>query len=129
MEHRSLGGSDLIGGSVRFAGVLKMTQPLDVLTAGFVWPGDLPGWLVRFIGVSEFAGAVGLLLPALTRIRPSLTALAAAGLALVMLLAAFFHISRGGVFCAWNQPGIRSDGAMAVFVAWGRSKKAPIHPR
>jgi hypothetical protein len=29
-----------------------------------LWPGDLPFWLVRFIGVVEFAGALGMILPA-----------------------------------------------------------------
>lgn len=109
-----------------FGGFIKMTWSMDMLTAQMVWPGALPVWLVRFIGVSEFAAGIGLVLPALTRIRPSLTVLAATGLALVMLLAVFFHISRGEYSVLGTNLAF---GAMAVFVAWGRSKKAPIHPR
>ena len=39
--------------------------------------------------------AAGLILPGLTRILPFLTALAAAGLMIVMASAAFFHLLRG----------------------------------
>jgi hypothetical protein len=67
-----------------------------------------------------------LLLPALTRIKPSLTALAGAGLATIMLLASLFHISRG-------EPQVLPVnlvfGGLAAFVAWGRWKKAPIAAR
>jgi hypothetical protein len=45
--------------------------------------------------VCEFAGAVGLILPAATTINPGLTALAATGLLAIMVLAVPFHISRG----------------------------------
>jgi hypothetical protein len=48
-----------------------------------------------FIGVAELLAAVGLILPALTRILPWLTALAAAGLMIVMGSATVLHIVRG----------------------------------
>jgi hypothetical protein len=60
-----------------------------------MWTRALPPALVRFIGVSELAGALGLIMPAITRIKPRLTPLAAAGLVLVMIFAAAFHILRG----------------------------------
>src|SRR5262249_35593818 len=53
-----------------------------------------PGLRV-FIGVAEILAAVGLILPGLTRILPSLTALAAAGLMIVMSSATAFHLYRG----------------------------------
>ena len=52
-------------------------------------------WLIRFIGISEILGAVGLILPSLLRIRPSLTVAAAWALALVMLLALPLLSARG----------------------------------
>ena len=86
----------------------------------------LPLGLVRFIGIAELAGAIGLILPAVTRIAPSLTPLAASGLTVVMILAALFHISRG----EFPQLGfVILLGALASFVAWGRYKRAPIAPR
>jgi putative oxidoreductase len=108
------------------AGVMKTTQPIAELAQNLVWPGAMPPALVRFIGVSEFLGALGLVLPAATRIKPSLTPLAAAGLALIMLLAAIFHVLRGELQAL---PINFLFGALAVFVAWGRSRKAPIPPR
>jgi uncharacterized membrane protein YphA (DoxX/SURF4 family) len=108
------------------AGVMKSTAPISELAAQMGWPGVLPPALVRFIGVSELAGAIGLVLPAATRIRPQLTPLAAAGLALVMVLAALFHVARA----EWGAlPFNFGLGALAAFVAWGRWKKAPIRPR
>src|SRR5258708_6898799 len=50
--------------------------------------------LAIFIGISEVAGAFGLILPAATGIAPILTTLAAVGLAIIMILAVIFHLSR-----------------------------------
>ena len=55
---------------------------------------DLSKGLVTFIGISELAGAVGLILPMASGIAPVLTPLAAAGLAIIMLLATGFHLKR-----------------------------------
>ncbi len=54
----------------------------------------MPRGLLTFIGVSEMLGGLGVVLPALTGILPWLTPLAAAGPALIMLLAAGFHLRR-----------------------------------
>ncbi len=58
------------------------------------WTGfsDLPRPLVVFIGVTELLGAAGLVLPMATGIVPWLTPLAAIGLALIVLMAAGFHL-------------------------------------
>ena len=107
------------------AGIMKTTQPIAELAAVMGWPDDLPPLLVRFIGASELAAALGLVMPAATRIRPLLTPLAAMGLVLVMVLASLFHISRG----EWSSlPTNVVLGGLAAFVAWGRLRKAPIHP-
>jgi putative oxidoreductase len=58
--------------------------------------------------------------------KPRLTPLAAAGLVLVMLLASAFHLSRGEVGAL---PVNLVLGGIAAFVAWGRSRKAPIRAR
>ena len=108
------------------AGLMKLTQPIADLAAKMVWPGQMPEALVRFIGLSELLGAIGLILPAVTRIKPKLTALAGAGLVVVMLLASAFHLSRGE---AQVLPVNFVLGGLAAFVAWGRFKKAPIAPR
>jgi hypothetical protein len=109
-----------------FAGVMKSAAPIADLVEKMVWPGALPEGLVRFIGISELSAALGLTLPSLTRIKPGLTPLAAAGLVVVMALAAVFHITRGELGSLPVNIGL---GALAMFVAWGRWKKAPIAPR
>ena len=81
---------------------------------------------VRFIGVVELLGALGLILPAATRIMPKLTPLAASGLLVVMVLASVTHISRG------EYPMIIANvvlGALAAFIAWGRLTRAPLGAR
>ncbi len=108
------------------AGLMKLTQPIDALAASLPWVTSVPGMLVRFIGAAEFAGALGLILPSLTRIQPRLAALAALGLAVVMVLASAFHLTRGE---ASMLPMNLVIGLLALSVAWGRGKAAPITPR
>jgi uncharacterized membrane protein YphA (DoxX/SURF4 family) len=103
------------------AGVMKSTQPVDALTqAGIAWAGQIPLPMVRFIGVSELLGAIGLILPAATRIKPFLTPLAALGLLTIMILAMAFHLSRGEVQAT---PVNIVLGGLAAFVAWGRTRR------
>ncbi len=109
------------------AGAMKSTSPTaDLVANGLAWVANTPEALVRFIGVSELLGAVGLILPSATRILPWLTPLAAAALTLVMVLAFGMH--------AWNgeYTGLPVNvviGALTAFVAWGRWVKAPIQGR
>jgi DoxX-like family len=70
------------------AGGMKIVVPLDVLYNQMQLP--LPGIFIRFIGVCEILGALGLILPGITGIRPELTSLAARGLALIMVGAVMF---------------------------------------
>ncbi len=106
------------------AGVMKSTQPVDVLVQnGIAWAGQVPLLMLRFIGISELLGAIGLILPAATKIKPWLTPLAALGLLTIMILAMAFHLSRGE---AQALPMNMVLGGLAAFVAWGRTKKAPI---
>jgi hypothetical protein len=67
---------------------MKLVTPFDVLAEQLPYP--LPEVFVRFIGLCEVGGALGLVLPGLLRIRPDLTALAAGGLVTIMLGAAMF---------------------------------------
>jgi hypothetical protein len=70
------------------AGGMKLVLPLQVLTAQLA----LPGLFVRFIGVAEVLGAIGLVLPGLLRLRPGLTPLAGAGLVIIMVGATVFTV-------------------------------------
>ena len=116
----------LLAAFFAMTGIMKLTQPIDALAASLPWVTSVPAALVRFIGTAEFTGALGLLLPSLTRVQPRLTALAGLGLAVVMLLAAGFHATRGEIGVL---PMNLVIGLVALFVAWGRGKAAPIAPR
>lgn len=107
------------------AGVMKTATPIAELAKTAPWVAEY-AWLIRFIGLSELAAAIGLVLPALTRIAPYLTPLAASGLVVVMILAFAFHVVRGE-FAAL--PAVVVLGALASFVAWGRFRRGAIAPR
>ena len=107
------------------AGIQKAFGDLSVVVKTIFWIAFTPPLLVRFIGVGELLGAIGLILPAALKIRPQLTTLAAAGLALIMLLANLMHIYRGEFFVL---PMTLLMFAMAGFVAYGRWKLAPVTP-
>ena len=64
-----------------FAGVMKLVLPIEAMAG----PVALPGLFLRFIGVCEALGAVGLILPGLLRIHQELTPVAAAGLVIIMV--------------------------------------------
>ena len=101
-----------------FAGGMKLVLPLEALTAQM----PLPGLFVRFIGVAEVLGAIGLILPELLRIRPGLTPLAAAGLAIIMVGATVLTLAGGAVAPALIPLVV---GILSAFVAYGRWRPAP----
>ena len=105
---------------------MKLMTPMDALGAQMAWVGDSSELLVRFIAVAEIAGALGMILPPVTRIVPVFTPLAGVGLAVIQVLAMGVHLMRGefGVL-----PVNLVLLALALFVAWGRWRKAPIAPR
>jgi hypothetical protein len=101
-----------------FAGGMKLVLPLEKLTG----PVPLPGLFMRFIGVAEVLGAIGLILPGLLRIRPGLTPLAAAGLVIIMTGATVVTLAGGDVAPALIPLVV---GILLVFVAYGRWRVAP----
>jgi uncharacterized membrane protein YphA (DoxX/SURF4 family) len=98
-----------------FAGGSKLLLPTNVLLAQMALP--LPIWFLRVIGVVEVAGALGLILPQLTHIKPVLTPLAACGLALEMVGATIVTVIAMGVAPALMPLIV---GFLSVVVAYGR---------
>lgn len=108
------------------AGFMKLTTPIPDLAAMMPWTGELPAAFVRFVGAVDLAGGIGILLPALTRIQPRLTVLAALGCVILQVLAIAFHVSRGE-FSALPLNAVLIT--LSVFVLWGRNAAVPIAPR
>lgn len=108
------------------SGFMKLMTPIAELSAMMPWTGQVSAPFVRFIGVVDLAGGIGILLPSLTRIQPRLTVLAALGCVVLQVLAFCFHASRGETVAL---PVNVLLMALSAFVLWGRSKKAPILPR
>ena len=102
-----------------FAGGMKLVLPLEKLAG----PITLPGPLLRFIGMAEVLGALGLILPGILRIRPGLTPLAAAGLVVIMIGATVLTLAAGAVAVALISLVV---GLLAAFVAYGRWRLAPL---
>jgi len=105
-----------------FAGGVKLLMPADQM-AEMTKQMQMSASFLRFIGVVEVLGGLGLILPGLLRIRTGLTPLAAAGLVLVMIGAVVVSIQTGPVVLA-ILPFV--TGLLAAFVSYARWRKAPL---
>lgn len=101
-----------------WAGGVKLVLPLEAMAG----PVDLPGPFLRFIGVAELAGALGLVLPGLLGVCTALTPLAAAGLVVIMAGATAITLA-GGERTLVLIPLV--VGTLAALVAYGRWRVAP----
>ncbi|HYR74235.1 MAG TPA: DoxX family protein [Pyrinomonadaceae bacterium] len=109
-----------------FAGGMKLILPIDVLTSmGPPNQVQLPGLFIKFIGVCEVLGALGLILPGLFRVKTWLTPLAATLLVIIMIGAVAVSL-RLGVGAALLPFVV---GLLLAFVAYGRWRPAPLSHR
>lgn len=110
------------------AGATKLFTPIaELATKGMGgWVTDSPQALIQFIGATEILGAIGLIVPAATRIAPRLTPAAAVGFVVLMGCAAATHVSYGEVGSVVPNLVL---GGLAGFVAWGRTQRHPIAAR
>lgn len=97
-----------------FAGIMKATQPVEKLAPNMPWVNDYPKEMVKYIGIAEILGALGIILPYWTGIAPFLTSVAGFGLALIMVLAAVYHYRKGEKQAIWLNVVL---GVMALEVA------------
>lgn len=108
------------------AGSFKTFTPIAELAEKMPWVTEYSEGMVRFVGVSELLGGLGIILPSLFRIKPILTTVAGFALGLVMILAAAYHISKGEFS---SLPMNFILGGIAVYVAWARWRKYPVEAR
>ena len=105
-----------------FSGASKLVMSIEEMTKDVA----LPGAFLRFLGVAEMAGGVGLVLPGLLGILPGLTPLAAACLVIIMIGATVITATTMGVGMALIPLAV---GLLAAFVAYGRWRLAPLAER
>lgn len=108
----------LLATTFLFTGAMKLALPIEMMTG----PVPLPGVFLRFIGVAEVLGAIGLILPGLLRVRTGLTPLAASGLVIIMTGATVLTLVGGDVVLALIPLAL---GLLSAFVAYGRWRLAP----
>jgi hypothetical protein len=107
-------------------GFWKLLTPLPKLASQIPWAGQVSPAFLYTIAAIDFCGGIGIIVPALTRIWPRLTLLAALGIAALMVCAIVFHVRRGE---ASVTPFNVFVVGLALFVLWGRLVKAPLAPR
>jgi hypothetical protein len=92
---------------------MKFVMPIEEMTKGT----SLSGTFLRFIGVAEILGGLGLILPGLLRIKPALTPVAAASLVIIMIGATVVTLQTNPPVVALF-PAI--TGLLLIFVAYNR---------
>jgi len=105
----------LLAAMFLLAGVPKLVMSAEQMAAP--GPIQLPVLFIRFIGVCEILGAIGMVLPGLTGIKPGLTPLAAAGLLIIMIGATVVNLVDGPIVAA---PFTVMLGILAAIVIYGR---------
>ena len=106
-----------------FAGGTKLVMSAEALTQPTT-PNQvmLPVMFLRFIGVCEFLGGLGLVLPGLLKTRQYLTPLAALGLAIIMIGAVVFTVVGGAISIALVNLVIV---LLLLFIAYARWRVVP----
>ncbi len=113
----------LLGAYFIMIGVQHFIVP-EGLPDQMAWMYELSDTLHLLSGTAEILGGLGLILPGLTKIQPQLTTYAAAGLVLVMVGAAGWHITTG---TSTSSVGFNVVlAALCAWVAYGRAVRTPL---
>lgn len=108
------------------AGIMKLLQSQPDYAEEMAWAEHFTPVTLNILGAAEVLGAIGLIIPAVTRIVPVLAPIAAAGLAGIMAGAVIIHIARD----EWGQIALPAALLIAcAFVAGVRFGRYAIHPR
>jgi putative oxidoreductase len=105
-----------------FGGIFKLVAPIEPIAEQI----GVPALLLRFVGLCEFFGGLGLVLPGIFRIRTGLTPLAAAGLVIITIGATVVTIKSQG-FAPALFPLVTC--VLCAFVVYGRWRAAPLGNR
>jgi len=101
-----------------FSGINKsIYSEKQLITKGQTGVVNLPLPFIRFIGIAEVLGAIGIILPQLLNMLSILTIVSAAGFAIIMVPAAIIH------YRLHEPKNIATNTllfALSIFVVWGR---------
>ena len=121
--HITLWIAQVVFAALLVMGAVMKFMPIEKIAPMMPWMGQVSPLTVRLLGLLDLFGAIGLIIPALLRIKPQLTAWAALCIIALMISASIFHVSRGEA----SAIGFNIFSALiAAFIAWGRFKKSPI---
>lgn len=99
-----------------YSGYLKLFTPIAQQAAMYPWTGQVAPAFLRFTGIVDLLGGIGILIPFL-----SISIYAASGMVLLMISASVFHISRGESSVIGFNIAI---ALVAAFIVWGRKRLA-----
>ena len=102
-----------------FSGGVKLVMPAAQLASQAPM---LSAAFLRFVGVCEVLGGLGLILPGLLRIQPRLTPLASSCLVVIMIGAVVVTVMINGAAMAVFPAVV---GLLLVWVAYGRFRMTP----
>lgn len=97
-----------------YSGYLKLFTPIAQQAAMYPWTGQVAPAFLRFMGIIDLLGGIGILIP-------FLSIYAASGIVLLMISASVFHISRGESSVIGFNIAI---ALVAAFIVWGRKRLA-----
>ncbi|HET7570999.1 MAG TPA: hypothetical protein VFK96_10520 [Gammaproteobacteria bacterium] len=117
----------LLAGVYLYTGIAALVLSTAQVSTIVPWASHVPGMLLTFFGPIDVIAGLGILLPSLMRTAPILSATTAACSAVLQVFAIFFYAVLGTL--AATLPLNLAILVLSVFVAWGRSKAAPIAPR
>lgn len=106
-------------------GIMHFVVP-DGLPAPMEWMYELNDTLHIVSGTAEILGGLGLILPGLTKVMPELTIYAALGLAIVMVGAVIYHLTRGEIQNIVTNVVV---AAIMGYLAYARWKLTPLEGR
>ena len=104
-------------------GIMKLIKSKEELAEKMEWVEDFSPNTLKFIGLLEVAGAIGIILPSLIPLLPILTPLAGVGLVLTMVGAVLTHIRRQEFSMIGGNLVLM---AFAAFVVYGRFVLVPL---
>jgi len=94
---------------------LKLFLSIEKLSAMWPWTAEVPVAVVKFTGIIDLLGGIGIISPVILSLNPKITQITAFAIIVLMICGSVFHICRGEA----SQIGINVFFAfLASFIVW-----------